>query len=257
MRHCAAVRCGGRILLLARVMVIAAALAAAQTSSNPAATSKNAPARRIRFSGFDWTVKSSNHAVGPGPNCFSDSSENVRIDDRGFLHLRISYRDGIWWSAEVICDCSPGFGTYTFRIPAETIHDFDANAVLGLFNWSDDSAFAHREIDCELSTWGQKPNATGNSQFVVQPYDRPGHTSRFFLTPTDAPALLSYSWLPTRVLFNAVGGSGERLHRFEYRGDMPAPGGNPRINLWLLGGQEPQSGRDIDIVVEAFTFDKP
>jgi hypothetical protein len=206
--------------------------------------------------GLRLDVKSSKLGIGPGPNFFSDRSENVWIDNHGFLHLRISYRAGKWWSAEVVCDCSPGFGTYAVRVPAGTIRDFDANAVLGLFNWSDDAAFAHREIDFEFSTWGEKENATGNSQFVVQPYDQPGHTNRFFLRPAVAPALLSYSWMPRRVLFTAVSGSGERLRSFEYRGAIP-DGGNPRINLWLLRGQAPQSARDIEVVVEAFTFEKP
>lgn len=230
---------------------VAAAPAAAQTPSE-AVAAKHTPARRIRFSGFDWTVKSSDEPVGPGPNFFSDSKENVWVDARGNLHLRITYRDGRWWSAEVICECSPGFGTYTFRIPAETIRDFDPNAVLGLFNWSDDPAFAHREIDFELSTWGQTNNPTGNAQFVVQPYDQAAHTSRFNL-PARATNL-SYSWLRDRVLFKAAGANGEPVHEFEYRGPVPEPGGNPRINVWLLGRRPPQHGRDVHIIVEAFSF---
>jgi hypothetical protein len=247
--------CNPRASLVALMIAAAAVIAAAQIPSASAPALKPAPLRRIQFSGFDWTVKSSARAVGPGPNFFSDSSEDVRVDDHGFLHLRISYRDGRWWSAEIICDCSPGFGTHSFRIPAGTIRDLDANAVLGLFNWSDEPAFAHREIDCELSTWGQKNNATGNTQFVVQPYDPPDRMSRFFVLPEDAPVQLSYKWLPDRVQFNARGASGRALHAFEHRGDIP-PGGNPRINFWLLGGRAPGSGRDIEIVVEAFRFEK-
>jgi hypothetical protein len=236
-----------RVLFLALVVfALTAAFAAAQ----------NAPARRVRFSGFNWTVKSSEHAVGPGPNYFSDSSENVWVDERGFLHLRITYRDGRWWSAEVICDCSPGFGIYSYRIPPETIRNFDYNAVLGCFNWSDEPAYAHREIDFELSNWGPKNNPSGNAQFVVQPYEEGGHTSRFFLAPEDAPALLSYAWLPARVLFKAVGANGKSVHEFEYGGEIPRPGGAPRINLWLLAGQPPLADSDVEIVVEAFRFER-
>jgi hypothetical protein len=246
---------GGPIPLIACILcaLFAAAFAAAQRPSKPTGA-VDPPARRIRFSGYDWTVKSSDHTVGPGPNFFSDSSENVWVDAHGRLHMRITYRDGRWWCAEVICACSPGFGTYAFRIPAETIRGFDANAVLGLFNWSDDPAFAHREIDFELSRWGQKTNA--NAQFVVQPYERPGHTSRFEL-PADGLATLTYSWLQTHVAFKAVSRSGQLLHDFDFRGAVPAPGGNPRINLWLLGGQPPQQGAEVRIVVESFSFTKP
>jgi hypothetical protein len=245
----------GLILLIACILcaLCAAVFAAAQRPSKPTGA-MDPPARRIRFSGFEWTVKSSDHTVGPGPNFFSDSGENVWVDGRGYLHMRITYRDGRWWCAEIICACSPGFGTYAFRIPAETIRGFDANAVLGLFNWSDDPAFAHREIDLELSRWGQKGNP--NAQFVVQPYERPGHISRFELA-AGGPATLTYSWLSTRVLFKALNGSGRLLRNFEFRGDVPAPGGNPRINLWLLGGQPPQEGAEVHIVVESFSFEKP
>jgi hypothetical protein len=125
--------------------------------------------------------------------------------------------------------------------------------VLGFFNWSDEAAFAHREIDYELSLWGQKNNM--DSQFVAQPYEQPGHTSRFNLK-SGSPATLSFSWLPDRILFKAVNTvSGQAFHGFEFRGKVP-PGGNPRFNLWLLGGQDPQSGSEVHIVVDSFSFQK-
>lgn len=71
-----------------------------------------------------------------------------------------------------------------------------------------------------------------------------------------APAVLSYAWLPSRVLFKAVTASGQPLHDFEFRGDLSSPGGNPRVNLWLLG-QAPRDGKDIHIIVESFSFQAP
>lgn len=35
----------------------------------------------LLFSGYEWLVKSSVITVGPGPNYFSDSDENVWVDD--------------------------------------------------------------------------------------------------------------------------------------------------------------------------------
>jgi hypothetical protein len=230
--------------------LLAAAFVAAQRPSG-ASASAAPPPRLIHFSGFDWTVKSSDGSLGPGPNFFSDSAENVWVDQAGHLHLRIRYREGRWWCAEIICTCSPGLGTYSLRLPAETAKGIDRNAVLGFFNWSDEAAFAHREIDYELSLWGQKNNM--DSQFVVQPYEQPGHISRFKLKP-GSPAALSFSWLPDRVLFKAIDTlSGRPYHRFEFRGEIP-PGGAPRLNLWLLGGQQTQSGGDVHVVVDSFSF---
>lgn len=66
--------------------------------------------RIINFSGYDWTIKAG--VAGPGPNLFSDAEENVHVDTEGRLHLRISYRDGKWFCAEVVTNKSLGHGTY-------------------------------------------------------------------------------------------------------------------------------------------------
>ncbi len=39
----------------------------------------------ISFSGRSWAVKSSTQPVGPGPNVFSGSAENVWVDSGGQL----------------------------------------------------------------------------------------------------------------------------------------------------------------------------
>ncbi len=41
-------------------------------------------------------MKASPGLVGPGPNVFSDSPENVWVDAAGQLHMRITARDGQW-----------------------------------------------------------------------------------------------------------------------------------------------------------------
>ncbi|HVM50372.1 MAG TPA: hypothetical protein VMU04_20255, partial [Candidatus Acidoferrum sp.] len=48
--------------------------------------------RWVSFSGYDWWVKSSTGTVGPGPNYFSDSTNNLWVDTVGQLHLRITNR---------------------------------------------------------------------------------------------------------------------------------------------------------------------
>jgi hypothetical protein len=72
----------------------------------------------------------------------------------------------------VVLNRSLGYGTYTFVV-RETA-GIDPNAVLGLFLW-DPVAFRihNRELDIEISRWGDPKNS--NSQFVVQPYSRPGN----------------------------------------------------------------------------------
>src|SRR5437667_40636 len=84
---------------------------AAAGGSAPAVTRAPASqARVIKFSGYDWTVKSSRDRVGPGPNYFSDGEENVRVDERGRLHLRLTQREGRFYCAEVVSRRSFGAG---------------------------------------------------------------------------------------------------------------------------------------------------
>ena len=58
--------------------------------------------RWISFSGYDWWVKTSSGLVGPGPNYFSDSTNNVWLDAQGRLHLRITNRSNQWQCAELV-----------------------------------------------------------------------------------------------------------------------------------------------------------
>src|SRR5574341_1745935 len=51
--------------------------------------------RQISFSGYMWNVKKSNGRVGPGPNYFSDSTQNVWVDlsgDRKSTRLNSSHQ---------------------------------------------------------------------------------------------------------------------------------------------------------------------
>ena len=123
--------------------------------------------RTLQFSGYTWNVKTSAGKVGPGPNLFSDSTNNVWVDASGRLHLKITKDANRWNCAEVICTNSLGHGTYRFYLDSP-VDNLDPNVVLGLFTWSDDPAYADREIDVECSRWANAADSD-NAQFVVQP----------------------------------------------------------------------------------------
>src|SRR5438034_3134844 len=91
--------------------------------------------RTISFSGYTWSVKTSVGPVGPGPNYFSDSTNNVSVDAQGRLHLRITHTGGNWYCAEIVCQRTLGYGNYVFHVDG-TPATLDANVVLGLFTWS-------------------------------------------------------------------------------------------------------------------------
>lgn len=208
---------------------------------------------KISFSGRSWTVKSSTGLVGPGPNVFSSSPENVWVDSAGQLHMRITYRNGQWLSAEVILDQSLGYGTYDFSI-ASAVGSLDPNVVLGLFTWNDNPAYNHREIDVEFARWGNPANST-NAQYVVQPHTRTGNIKRFTQPALTAPSSHSFAWMPKSVLFSSSTANSS-IASWKYTGSsIPKPGGeNARINLWLDGGRAPQNGAEVEVVLSKFNF---
>src|SRR5262249_29722144 len=141
-------------------------------SSHTSLVYASAP-RQLSFSGYDWLVKqSADTRLGPGPNYFSDSPLSVWVDSAGRLHLRPERRSGRWYAAEVISVASFGYGTYRWYLDSP-VDSFDPNVVLGLFTWSDDPAYNHRELDIEFARWGNASYANG--QYTVQPYSVVGN----------------------------------------------------------------------------------
>jgi len=207
----------------------------------------------VAFSGYSWAAKASTEPVGPGPNVFSDSPENVWVDSGGQLHLRITHRDGRWRAAEVVLGRSLGYGTYRFTL-ASPVGRLDPNVVLGLFTWSDDPAYNHREIDVEVARWGNAPTAR-NAQYVVQPYDHPGNLVTF-VQPDTAPTSHEFTWAPNGVSFRSATAGGSTIAAWKYGGpDVPRAGDErTRINLWLDRGTPPTNGAEVEVVLSGFSF---
>ena len=234
-------------------LIVAAGLAAPSVAA--AGTGKPAPGpRTVAFAGQTWLVKSSTGAVGPGPNRFSSDPASVWVDAQGRLHLKIRRAKGRWYAAEVISTASFGHGTYTWVLDSP-VGDLDPNVVLGLFTWNDDPAYAHREIDIEVARWGNAFDPT-NAQFVVQPWDAPGHLWRFSVPSLVAPTSHAFTWAADRVDFRSEDDAGRALAAWSFTDatSVPVPGGeNARMNLWLREGLAPTDGREVEVVVRAFS----
>lgn len=227
------------------------ALAMLSQASAAVAAGKPGYPDRVTWSGVSWQVKTSQSAVGPGPNLFS--KDNVWVDAAG-LHLRVAQLNGKWTSAEVIGPTSYGYGTYTFVIGSD-VSQLDSNLVLGFFTWSDKAPYAHREIDIEVARWGSATDPT-NAQFVVQPYDATGHLVRFS-QPSASRTRLQFRWTATGIAFEARRlDSNTLIAAYTYSGTgIPHPGDERvRLNLWLFGGAAPLNGLAQSVVVESFAF---
>jgi hypothetical protein len=219
------------------------------------AASLAATPRTIDFAGRTWTVKNSAGALwGPGPNNFSDSLNNVWVDDQGRLHLAITYDNGVWKCAEVIAQTSLGYGSYRFNLES-AVDALDANVVLGLFTWNDANAYNHRELDIEFSRWGNAQDYA-NAQYVVQPYSSNGNLLRWTLPPGYTTSSHSFRWTNRSIAFQSSS-AGNAIKQWSYtrRAGIPRPGGEtPRINLWLFQGAAPQSGLRQEVVVSGFEY---
>src|SRR6267143_3612108 len=85
-------------------------------------------ARTIEFSGYQWEVRPSGDG-GPGPNHWDEN--NVSLDSHGYLHMKLTERDGEWYCSEVYLPQKLGFGLYQFSVIGR-VDTLDPNVVLGL-----------------------------------------------------------------------------------------------------------------------------
>lgn len=226
--------------------------------------------RTLDFSGYEWNIKAHNRPLGPGPNYFSASADTVRVDESGRLRVHIREKNGRWLCGEVICTESLGYGIYLFRITAD-VASFHPNVVAGLFTWHDGDDRNRREIDIELSKWGD-PAAKKPFQYVVQPAAMPGHLYRFALPPDRKETTHVIEWRRGTIIFYSFPfhlelqerPQGTELTdlleqlsgvRWEYKGPIPVPdAAKIRINFYLFGGQAPVDAAEQELIVDSFQF---
>ncbi len=218
--------------------------------------------RWISFSGYDWWVKTSSGLVGPGPNHFSDSTNNIWLDAQGSLHMRITNRSNQWQCAEVVTRRTFGYGSYRFEL-ASPVDNINPSVVLGLFTWSDDPAYTHREIDIECGRWANT-NDVNNAQYVVQPWDWPGHLTRYAVPADLTNSTHLFTWETNRISYQCQRGSFSPSPPptnlisnwvFTDASAVPQTGDeNVRINLWLIYGNAPTDNREVEFVIKSFQF---
>lgn len=232
----------------------------AQAVASAVVTRQYPGVRWLSFAGYDWWVKSSAGKVGPGPNYFSDSTNNVWLDAQGCLHLRITNRSNQRQCTEIVSARTFGFGSYRFELASRT-DNLDPNAVLGLFTWSDDPAYTHREIDVECARWGNSADVN-NAQYVVQPYNPPGHLVRFAVPTGLTNTTHEFTWETNRGSFQSLRGSyapnpspTDVINAWTYTLGVPQSGDeNVRLNLWLNNGAAPTDNQEVEIIIKSFAF---
>lgn len=210
----------------------------------------------VDFSGYSWETKHFiGHTVGPGPNYWSASGRNVRVDESGKLHLKIAENRGRWYASEVKLERTLGYGTYEFTVVVPEL-PLDENVVLGMFNYLDDK----KEFDIEISRWGESSRA--DVQFVVQPSELDKNIKRFPLEASEgSKKVFSYTWTRNELNFRYEDCSNKSCSQrklreeWTYRGDyLPQDELKTHINLWLVNGNPPSDGEEVEVILEDFTF---
>lgn len=220
-------------------------------------------ARTLTFADREWHVKASTYLEGPGPNYFSDSTNDVWVDADGRLHLKIAYHDNRWYSTEVFTTEPLGYGDYVFKL-SSPVDQLNENVVFGLFTWDSvaPSDQHSREIDVEFSRWGN-PGNPNNAEYVVQPWDTPGNQHEFSMALAGTDSTHLFKWRENQIEFASYDGHtptpGAEIEFWTYTGsDVPLEDdGNARINLWLFNGTPPSDGQEVEIIVEAFAYTPP
>jgi hypothetical protein len=225
--------------------------------------------RKIKFSGYWWSLLNSSYPIGAGPNYYSDEPNDVWIDRYGYAHLNITYKDPNWYCSELIGNQNFGYGQYIFTVKAREVL-LDYNIVLGQFVYDvPDANNNPREIDFELSRWWHA-NEPNNAQYVVQPWNEPNNRYRFSMNE-ERTSTQEIIYAPHRIVFRSYYGSypltdsNNLIASWCYDGDdIPCPGSeNPRINLYLLPpenapkgtpGAPPSDGKEVEVIIKDFQF---
>ena len=207
--------------------------------------------KRLSFSGYEWDVRTTPSDRG-GANDYHP--DNAWVDADGLLHLKLTEREGRWSSAEVILTRGLGYGTYSFTV--RDISNMDPAAAFGMFTWDDEDAQQnHREMDIEISQWGDR--TIPNGQYVLQPYYVPANVARF--SAPSGTLTHTLRWEPGRAAFRTVRGAGTvegpAVAAHEFTSGVPTPRSERvRMNVYFFRYSPTPPAGPVEVVVERFHF---
>jgi hypothetical protein len=221
---------------------------------NGVATLPDLPVVPLRFSGYDWKVRTASAARGGLSNLYD--ADNAWTDGRGALHLRISNKPAGWTCAQVVLARSLGYGTYNFVV-RDTAR-LDPAVLLSLHTYDESAGDQHfREWDIEIGRWGQPANRE-NGQFGNQPFYVPGNLARF----TEPPGTLTYSmlWEPGRAILKAFRGSSIQssarpFYEHTFTAGIPSPGQELlEIMFYIVASKKTPLRKNTEVIIDGFEY---
>ena len=213
-----------------------------------------APTKPLKFSGYDWDVRTI--ASDRGGSAHPYSADNAWTDSTGALHLRISKTSDNWSCAEVVLNRSLGYGTYVLVV--RDISHLEPAAVLSMTTFDDwGGEQYYREMDVEVSRWGDA-SSKNNAQYLVEPYFHPGNVFQF-VAPS-GPLTYSMQWEAGRARFKTVRGNSPGpgaplISEHEFTTGIPSPG-QERLQLffYVVASNKNPLQHDNEVVLEKFEY---
>ena len=213
-----------------------------------------APTKPIKFSGYDWAVRTIASNRGGSYNVYDPN--NVWTDPSGALHMRITNASGLWYCAQLALTRSLGYGTYILTV--RDVSHLEPAEVLSIYTfdeWHGDQYY--REMDVEISRWGDA-NRQNNAQYGVQPFYIPGN-----VYPFKAPAgPLTYSmrWESGKVAFatartSSDGSAGALVSEHEFTSGVPSPGQEQvKLDFYVIPSEKYPVQEAGEVVIDKFQY---
>ena len=217
-------------------------------------TPQFAPTGSLKFSGYDWAVRTIANDKGGMNNLFDP--ENAWTDASGALHMQIKKKSGRWSCAEIYLNHSLGYGTYSITV-RDTSH-LEPAAVFTMYTFEDSAGEQHyREMDVEVSRWGDAANKN-NAQYVIQPFYTPGNVSAFKAPPGTLTHVLR--WESGHTTFKtfrgrSAGVGAQLVSQHEFTSGIPSPGkAIPRLIFYIVASDKNPLQKPSEVVVEKFEY---
>jgi hypothetical protein len=205
--------------------------------------------RQISWSGYAWNVRTTSSGSTPGPNNWSDSTNNAWIDNQGNLHLKITNISGKWYCTEVYTSQTFGPGIFiTGMITNPSDPVYDSYTVAGPFYYLNDN----NELDIEFSRWNNPNLTVPVGTYTIQP-GLSAH-SYFDINATNTNNKIVWS-SDGKVYFETKNSSGNIIGSWQYTGGhKTASGGTFRLMIWLFEGNPPSDGLEKELVLSSFSY---
>jgi Glycosyl hydrolases family 16 len=207
--------------------------------------------KTLEFSGLTWKIRDDGKG-SPAANFWR--RDNVRLDEKGQLHLTVRKVGDVWTCAELQTTDKFLYGKFSFEIIGR-IDELDKNIVLGLFKYpQENNRDGLDEIDIEFSRWGKSDNFNGLFTVYSDNKFQPEKSKNFNFALEGERTTHSFTRTPESVYFQSFHGNSWRNKFADWKFESEHISKTPMpiyLNFWLFRGQPPSDLQDAEIIIKS------